>query len=139
MGTHSLTARTEGSSFSLRKHITRIMADTAAETTTPTTEAPVAEKSAEAEGVPEVASNGAAEESTTTNGEAVKETKEAETTNGSTTEETNDANEEVPAASNGTTTEAEEKKEESSSEAVKRKAEGETEKLNEAEEKLPAE
>merc|ERR1711936_1066048 len=77
MGTHSLTARTEGSSFSLRKHITRIMADTAAETTTPTTEAPVAEKSAEAEGVPEVASNGAAEESTTTNGEAVKEKKEA--------------------------------------------------------------
>merc|ERR1712226_1012504 len=100
MGTHSLTARTEGSSFSLHEHITRITADTAAETTTPTTEAPVAEKSAEAEAVPEVASNGAAEESTTTNGEAVKETKEAETTNGSTTEETNDASEEVPAASN---------------------------------------
>merc|ERR1712080_623687 len=93
----------EGSSFSLREHKTRIMADTAAETTTPTTEAPVAEKSAEAEAVPEVASNGAAEESTTTNGEAVKETEEAETTNGSTAEETNDASEEVPAASNGTT------------------------------------
>ena len=126
----------------------------------PTTEVPVAEKSAEAEAVPEVASNGdaaAKKEESTTNGDATKETKEAETTNGS-TEVPNGASEEVPASSNGST-EAEEKKEETSSEAVKRKAEGEeeeetedvsaekiaklkevaAEKLNEAEEKLPAE
>ena len=115
----------------------------------PTTEAPVAETSAEAEAVSEVSNGAAAEEET--NGEAAKETTEAETTNGS-TEVTN--GEEVPASSNGST-EAE-KKEETSSEAVKRKAEGEeveeastekiaklkevaAEKLNEAEEKLPAE
>merc|ERR1712088_1273716 len=118
LATDSLNGR---SSFSLplnHEHI--IMADTA-ETTTPTTEAPVAEKSAEAEAVPEVASNGAAaeKEESTTNGEAVKETKEAET-NGS-TEVTNGASEEVPASSNGSTTEVEEKKVETSSEAVKRK------------------
>ena len=124
-----------------------------------TTEVPVAEASAEAEAVPEVASNGAAAEKEETNGEAAKETTEAaketteaETTNGS-TEEVKNGEEET--ATNGST-ETEEK--ETTGEAVKRKAEEEetkeeegsaekiaklkevaAEKLNEAEEKLPAE
>merc|ERR1711936_1178116 len=139
MGSHRQLER-KVLSLSLPINYKHRMADTA-ETTTPTTEAPVAETSAEAEAVSEVeASNGAAAEEET-NGEAAKETTEAETTNGS-TEVTN--GEEVPASSNGST------------EAVKRKAEGEeveeastekiaklkevaAEKLNEAEEKLPAE
>ena len=117
-----------------------------------TTEVPVAETSAEAEAVPEVASNGAAAEKEETNGEAAKETTEAETTNGSTEEVKNGEEKE---ATNGST-ETEEK--ETTGEAVKRKAEDEetkeeegsaekiaklkevaAEKLNEAEEKLPAE
>ena len=117
-----------------------------------TTEVPVAEASAEAEAVPEVASNGAAAEKEETNGEAAKETTEAETTNGSTEEVKNGEEKE---ATNGST-ETEEK--ETTGEAVKRKAEDEetkeeegsaekiaklkevaAEKLNEAEEKLPAE
>ena len=119
----------------------------------PTTEVPVAETtSAEAEAVPEVASNGAAAEKEETNGEAAKETTEAETTNGSTEEVKNG---EETKATNGST-ETEEK--ETTGEAVKRKAEDEetkeeegsaekiaklkevaAEKLSEAEEKLPAE
>ena len=82
---------------------------------------PVAETSAEAEAVPEVASNGAAAEKEETNGEAAKETTEAETTNGSTEEVKNG---EETKATNGST-ETEEK--ETTGEAVKRKAEEEVE------------
>merc|ERR1711990_446648 len=102
---HSATDSLNGRSsisLSLPINYKHRMADTA-ETTTPTTEAPVAETSAEAEAVSEVSNGAAAEEES--NGEAAKETTEAETTNGS-TEVTN--GEEVPASSNGST-EAEKK------------------------------
>merc|ERR1711963_1146573 len=96
-------------------------------------EVPVAETSAEAEAVPEVASNGAAAEKEETNGEAAKETTEAETTNGSTEEVKNGEEKE---ATNGST---ETEEEEATAEKIAKLKEVAAEKLNEAEEKLPAE
>merc|ERR1712088_1167362 len=100
---HSATDSLNGRSslyLSLSKENRSRMADTA-ETTTATTEEPVAETSAEAEAVPEVASNGAAAEKEETNGEEAKE-------------------------------------EEGSAEKIAKLKEVAAEKLNEAEEKLPA-
>merc|ERR1712158_273356 len=133
---HSATDSLNGRSslyLSLSKENRSRMADTA-ETTTATTEVPVAETSAEAEAVPEVASNGAAAEKEETNGEAAKETTEAETTNGSTEEE-----ETTSEAVKRKVEDEETKEEEGSAEKIAKLKEVAAEKLNEAEEKLPAE
>ena len=122
----------------------------------PVAEVPVAEATAEAEAVPET-TNGATEEvakeaeSEATNGEAKEatngEAKEAttseakEVTNGN-TEETNgaaEATEEAPEATKRKADSPSEETEDVSAEKIAKLKEVATEKLNEAEEKLPAE